>query len=104
MSGGLERLMRSKESDLRPFVARYVERLLEEAQRASRASYAKQLAAAGLAHAEAAQLRRALVACRGNKSEAARLLAIDRRSLQRKLARLARRQARQGTKTRKTRR
>jgi ActR/RegA family two-component response regulator len=82
--------MRSKETDLRPFVARYVERLLEDAERASRASYAKQLTAVGLAESEAAQLRRALAACDGNKSDAARLLAINRRSLQRKLARLDR--------------
>jgi two-component system response regulator RegA len=90
-----------KESDLRPFVARYIERLLEDARRASRASYAKQLAAAGLAESEAAQLRRALVACGGNKSDAARLLGINRRSLQRKLARLERRQSRKPRKPRR---
>jgi ActR/RegA family two-component response regulator len=57
-------------------------------RRLSRGSEKEQLRAASLDLAEADHIRRALDACGGNKSQAARLLQIDRRSLQRKLARL----------------
>jgi ActR/RegA family two-component response regulator len=78
---------RTDDFDPRPRVAQFVRLLVEDTRRVAKGGYAKQLAAAGFAAAETAHLRRVLAACGGNKSEAARLLLIDRRSLQRKLAR-----------------
>jgi transcriptional regulator with PAS, ATPase and Fis domain len=59
-----------------------------DVRRLAKASERDQQLAAALEPAEAAHIRRALSACGGNKSQAARLLQIDRRSLQRKLVRL----------------
>ena len=69
----------------------FINRLVADARKLAQASPKEQLRGAGLEVAEAAQIRRALDACGGNKSQAARLLQIDRRSLQRKLVRLGKR-------------
>jgi ActR/RegA family two-component response regulator len=81
--------MITDEFDPRPRVERYVDSLVKETQRIARAPFAKQLEAGSLAFWEANHLARVLAACDGNKSEAARILQIDRRSLQRKLSRIA---------------
>jgi ActR/RegA family two-component response regulator len=78
-----------KDFDPRPLVTRYVKQLVDDARRISNASFPKQLQAGSLADVEASHLQRVLEACEGNKSDAARILQIDRRSLQRKLQRLA---------------
>ena len=70
--------------ELRVFITRFA----AETRRLAHAPAKEQLRAASLDLAEAAHIKRALDACEGNKSQAARLLQIDRRSLQRKLARL----------------
>jgi ActR/RegA family two-component response regulator len=70
--------------ELRVFVTRFA----ADVRRLSQAPTRDQLKAAALDLAEEAHIQRALEACDGNKSQAARLLRIDRRSLQRKLARL----------------
>jgi ActR/RegA family two-component response regulator len=70
--------------ELRVFITRFA----ADVRRLAQASTREQLRAASLDLAEAAHLVRAVEACGGNKSQAARLLQIDRRSLQRKLARL----------------
>jgi ActR/RegA family two-component response regulator len=58
----------------------------------ARAAAPKQRRAATLAQVEADHLARVMAACEGNKSAAAAILGIDRRSLQRKL--LVRKRAR----------
>ena len=70
--------------ELRVFITRFA----ADVRRLAQAPSKEQLKAAALDLAEAAHIKRALEACGGNKSQAARLLQIDRRSLQRKLARL----------------
>jgi ActR/RegA family two-component response regulator len=75
--------------DLSRELKRYIAELISDTRRLSKASERDRLDAASLDRAEAAQIRRALAACDGNKSQAARLLQIDRRSLQRKLQRPA---------------
>ena len=82
--------MITRDFDPRPLVERYVDSLVKDTQRIARAPYPKQLEAGALAQVEATHLSRVLAACEGNKSEAARILQIDRRSLQRKLARIER--------------
>jgi len=66
----------------------FINRFAADVRRLAHAPAKEQLRAASLDLAEAAHIKRALDACEGNKSQAARLLQIDRRSLQRKLARL----------------
>jgi ActR/RegA family two-component response regulator len=66
----------------------FINRFAAETRKLAHAPTREQLRAASLDLAEAAHIKRALDACHGNKSQAARLLQIDRRSLQRKLARL----------------
>jgi ActR/RegA family two-component response regulator len=83
--------------DPRPLVARYVKQLVDDSRRIAHATFSKQLQSGSLAEVEATHLQRVLTACEGNKSEAARILQIDRRSLQRKLARLARGPGKQRT-------
>ncbi len=68
----------------------FITRVTADARRLAQASSREQMRAASLELAEAAHIQRALDACDGNKSQAARLLQIDRRSLQRKLARTTR--------------
>ena len=65
----------------------FITRVTADARRLAQASTREQMRAASLELAEAAHIQRALEACDGSKSQAARLLQIDRRSLQRKLAR-----------------
>jgi ActR/RegA family two-component response regulator len=73
--------------ELRVFITRFA----ADVRRLSQAPARDQLKAAALDLAETAHIQRALEACDGNKSQAARLLQIDRRSLQRKLARTGKR-------------
>jgi len=81
--------LNKRNDDLLSELGRFIDALIADTRRLAGASTAKRLQAAGLELAEAAHIRRALAACDGNKSQAARLLQIDRRSLQRKLARRA---------------
>jgi ActR/RegA family two-component response regulator len=80
----LEKATDDLSTELRVFINRFA----AETRRLAHAPTREQLRAASLDLAEAAHIKRALEACEGNKSQAARLLQIDRRSLQRKLARL----------------
>ena len=66
----------------------FITRLASDVRKLAQATTREQMRSAGLELAEAAHIQRALFACDGNKSQAARLLQIDRRSLQRKLGRL----------------
>jgi ActR/RegA family two-component response regulator len=73
--------------DLSTELRLFISRVTSDARRLAQSSTRDQMRAASLELAEKAHIQRALEACGGNKSQAARLLQIDRRSLQRKLAR-----------------
>ena len=79
--------------DLSRELKRFIAQLITDTRRLSKASERDRLNAAALELSETAHIRRAVAACEGNKSQAARLLQIDRRSLQRKLARLTAKRA-----------
>jgi ActR/RegA family two-component response regulator len=76
--------------EAQPIIARFVDRQLDDARKLARAGDARQRQAATLATVEAEHLRRVLAVCAGNKSAAAHILDIDRRSLQRKLIAMGR--------------
>ena len=79
--------MDNASDDLSTELRVFITRVTADARRLAQASTRDQMRAASLELAEKAHIERALDACGGNKSQAARLLQIDRRSLQRKLAR-----------------
>ena len=79
--------MDNASDDLSTELRVFITRVTSDARRLAQSSAKDQMRAASLELAEKAHIERALEACGGNKSQAARLLQIDRRSLQRKLAR-----------------